>query len=325
MRCFLFLLFCSLIVPAWGQRDTLADVTRSFRYPYPIHYFSLEVGCEDVRMAYIDVKPSAASNGKTVMLFHGKNFGGYYWKDVITGLRQSGYRVVVPDQVGFAKSTKPIISYSFHLLAAHNKALIDSLQIEKVILIGHSMGGMLATRFALLFPQRVEKLILENPIGLEDYRTFVPYTPLEELYQQELKTTSQSIRRYYRDSYFNDWRPEYDDLVTMAAHFLNSSEFPRAARVSALTYQMIYEQPVVYELSNLKVPVVLMIGVRDRTIVGKNKLSREQQRQFGRYDQLSEKAAGKIPDANLITFSAGHIPHVEQPEQFMQRLMTVLP
>ena len=161
---------------------TIAAGTRAqVNYPYPIQHFSLYIEHTHATMAYMDVKPQTP-NMKTVILFHGKNFNGYYWKDVIAALTQRGYRVIVPDQAGWGRSDKPDLHYSFHMLAHNNKLLLDSLQIDKVTVIGHSMGGMLAIRFALLFPGNVEKLVLENPIGLEDYKTFVPYQPLDKLY-----------------------------------------------------------------------------------------------------------------------------------------------
>mgnify|MGYP002383551785 CR=1 FL=1 len=77
-------------------------------YPYPVRYFSLAVENQNVKMAYMDVPASSSgSAAKTVLLLHGKNFNGYYWKDVIAGLKAKGYRVIVPDQLGWGKSDKP--------------------------------------------------------------------------------------------------------------------------------------------------------------------------------------------------------------------------
>ncbi|HEY0742419.1 MAG TPA: alpha/beta hydrolase [Chryseosolibacter sp.] len=304
--------------------DTLSITLENVRYPHPVKFISLELGCEDVRMAYMDVKPRYRPNGKTVMLFHGKNFGGYYWKDVISALVNGGYRVVVPDQIGFGRSSKPVIHYSFQLLASQNRKLLDSLDLEKVILMGHSMGGMLATRFALMYPHKVEKLILENPIGLEDYKVFVPYVSVEQQYQQELKTTAESVRRYYQASYFPEWKEDYEYLVSIGAGVTNSSEFPRYAKVAALTYQMIYEQPVVYEFSELDVPVVLMIGTKDKTVVGRDKLPPDVRNTYGNYERLGKQTAGKIKHCRLIEFNAGHIPHIERPQEFIDELLMAL-
>ena len=315
-----FLLLASSLSYA-QQKQVLSITLENVDYPFTVNFLPLNVEGQDLRMAYMDIKPENP-NGKTLMLFHGKNFGGYYWTNVIKALSTKGYRVLVPDQIGFGKSSKPFINYSFHRLAALNKQLLDSLGIQKVVLMGHSMGGMLATRFALLFPERTAQLILENPIGLEDYRRFVPNVSPEAMYQTELKTTPESVKRYYESSYFVQWKPEYDELVRIASGVSGSSEFPRYAKVAALTSQMIYEQPVVYEFPLLKVPVLLLIGTQDKTIVGKARLKSEDQKKYGRYDHLGKQTASKIPGAGLIEFSnSGHIPHLEIPDEFLKALI----
>jgi pimeloyl-ACP methyl ester carboxylesterase len=275
-------------------------------------------------MAYMDVLPGHP-NGRSVILFHGKNFGGYYWTDVIRALSAKGYRVIVPDQIGFGRSSKPFIHYSFHEFARYNKTLLDTLGIQKVTVLGHSMGGMLATRFTLMYPGTVDKLLLEDPIGLEDYRTFVPYESAEEDYKTELKTTYASVKKYYQSSYFTVWKPAYDTLVAIAAGVSNSADFPRYAMVSALTYEMIYEQPVCYEFGNLLVPAVLFTGKEDHTIVGKGKLSAEQQAKHGLYQVLGPETAKKIPGCKLIEFDhCGHIPHIEVKDAFLKALLANL-
>ncbi len=320
MKRILTVVFCLASLLARAQ-EPLSITLENVKYPYPVRFLPLEAEGQDIRMAYMDIRP-AKPNGETVLLFHGKNFGGYYWTGVIRALSGRGYRVIVPDQIGFGKSSKPVINYSFHLLAGFNARLLDSLKIKETFVLGHSMGGMLATRFALMYPERTQKLIMENPIGLEDYRTFVPYATPEAAYQAELKTTPESVKRYYQSSYFVTWKPEYDELVRIASGVTGSADFPRYARVAALTGQMIYEQPVVHEFPDLKVPVVLLIGTRDRTIVGKARLNPDQQSRHGLYDQLGKQAAARIPGATLVEFSgSGHIPHLEIPEKFMEALL----
>ena len=319
-RLFCFLLLATSLNAYTQQKQALSVTLENVDYPYPVSFLNLQAEGQDLRMAYMDIKP-LKPNGKAIMLFHGKNFGGYYWTNVIKALSGNGYRVIVPDQIGFGKSSKPFINYSFHRLAGFNRELMDSLKIQKASILGHSMGGMLASRFALLYPQNTTQLILENPIGLEDYRAFVPYANTEALYQTELKSTPESIKKYYQSSYFVEWKPEYDELVRIASGVSESSEFPRYAKVAALTSQMIYEQPVVHEFPLLKVPVLLLIGMQDKTIVGKARLSAEDQKKFGLYDQLGKQTASKIPGARLIEFSnSGHIPHLEIPDEFLKAL-----
>src|SRR5687768_6985127 len=246
----------------------LIVVAQSITYPHAVQYIQLNLEQQPVKLAYMYLL-AAQPNGETVLLFHGKNFNGYYWKDVIAFLNKNGYRVVVPDQVGWGRSDKPNIHYSFHLLAANTAQLLDSLNIQRVHLIGHSMGGMLATRFALMFPQKVQKLIYENPIGLEDYKTFVPYQPVEKQYEKEQKATLESYKKY-QQTYYPEWKPAYEQYAVAQADALNNPGLQQAAWANALTYQMIYEQPVVYEFKNITQPVLLIMGQEDRTVVGKD-------------------------------------------------------
>jgi len=302
--------------------DTLSITLENVKYPQPIKYLPINTEGQDIKMAYMDVAPTINANGRTVILFHGKNFAGYYWGNVIKALTSVGYRVIAPDQIGFGRSSKPFIRYNFQQMASWNKKLLDTLGIQKTIVLGHSMGGMLATRFALMYPDKTEKLLLENPIGLEDYKTFVPSITIEQQYQKELKTTAESVRKYYQSSYFTLWKPEYESLVNVAAGVTFSADYPRWAKVAAMTYTMIYEQPVVYEFQNLKVPTVLFIGKEDKTIVGKGLLTPEQQALHGQYKILGKQTAAKIPGAKIVEFEAcGHIPHIEIPTEFLVALI----
>lgn len=314
-------LFISIGTFAHTQPDTLSINLENVKYPYPVSFLPIKVEGQDIRMAYMDIKPANA-NGRTVMLFHGKNFGGYYWTNVIQTLSTKGFRVIVPDQIGFGKSSKAFIHYSFHQLARFNKNLLDTLSVQMVTIMGHSMGGMLATRFTLMYPDRVDKLLLEDPIGLEDYHTFVPYKSAEEDYQTELKTTYESVKKYYQTSYFTSWKPEYDYLVKIGGGVSKSADFPRYAKVAALTYEMIYEQPVCYEFGLIKVPTVLFIGKEDKTIVGKALLSDEEKAKHGQYKILGPETAKKISGSKLIEFdNCGHIPHIEVADKFLKALV----
>ncbi len=292
-------------------------------YPYEVKYFPLEIENQSLQMAYMDVEP-ANYNGKNVILFHGKNFNGYYWKDVIQFLVEDGYRVIVPDQIGWGRSSAPNIHYSFHLLAENSSKLLDHLGINKINVIGHSMGGMLAARFAIMYPETVEKIIFENPIGLEDYRTFVPYLTLPELLQKEQAATYESMKKYQM-TYYPVWQPEYEQYVKAQAEQLYKPNYSEIALANALTTQMVYEQPVVYEFKNIKAPALLIIGQEDRTIIGKDKLPQEMKVKYGQYPQLGKKISGEIPNSKLIELEGvGHIPHVQVLPEFKKAVQEFL-
>jgi pimeloyl-ACP methyl ester carboxylesterase len=298
----------------------------NYEYPFPVQYISLTLQAQPVKMAFMDLKPASA-NGKTVLLLHGKNFNGAYWRQTAQALADKGFRVIMPDQVGFGKSSKPTaIQYTFQLLARNTKALLDSLQINKVAVLGHSMGGMVATRFTLMYPEIVEKFILENPIGLEDWKLKVPYQPIETWYQSELKQDYNSIKKYQLDNYYGgQWKPAYDEWVTLLAGWTLSPEYNRIAWNAALTYDMIFTQPVCYEFEYIKVPTLLIIGQRDRTALGKAQASEEVRKTLGDYPSLGKQTRDKIKGSKLVELdNVGHLPHIEAFDRFIQPLLQFL-
>ena len=171
--------FCFLTA-AYAQREELPKAPTDIKpgsityedieYPYPVAYLPITIYGQDVRMAYMDVPPAGQPNGRTVMLFHGMNFGGFYFSGPIEVLRKEGFRVIVPDQIGFGRSSKPVIPYNFHDMALNSRRLLQSLGISKVTIVGHSMGGMLSARFAASFPDITERAVIYDPIGLTDPR-----------------------------------------------------------------------------------------------------------------------------------------------------------
>src|SRR4030088_171335 len=168
------------------QREPYGIGLEGFAYPSPVSMLPLVNDGEQLRMAYMDVAP-AQPNGRTVVLLHGRNFPSSYWAPVIKTLTGAGYRVVVPDQIGFGKSSKPVTDLHFDTLARNTVALLDHLQIAKADIVSHSLGSMLGVRIARAYPDRVHRLVLTAPIGLADYRLYVPPTPTEKIIKNEEK------------------------------------------------------------------------------------------------------------------------------------------
>lgn len=306
-------------------REPLGVALEGYSYPYPVKFFPLKIDGQDLRMAYMDVAPPNETPVRgTVVLLHGKNFFGAYWKETIAVLNKAGFRAIVPDQIGFGKSSKPDLHYSFHLLAANTRLLLDSLGVQRPVIVGHSMGGMIATRFALMYPEFASKLVLENPIGLEDYKEKAPYVPTQTLYDQQLGQTEEQIWLYQRAYYANP-KPAYEEYVRVPARQMASGEYPRLAWSAALTSQMIYEQPVSHEFALVRLPTLLVIGQSDRTAIGKERVLPEVAATMGNYPELGRRVAKEIPNARLVEIeNCGHIPHFEAPEKFHAALLEFL-
>jgi pimeloyl-ACP methyl ester carboxylesterase len=299
-----------------------AELTGS-AYPFPARHFELETQRQTLRMAYMDVR-ARAPNGRTVLLLHGKNFSASYWASTIRLLTQRGFRVIAPDQIGFGKSSKPErYQFSFQALSENTRALLAHLGVSRSVVVGHSMGGMLATRFALMFPALTEKLVLVAPIGLEDWKREVPPRSVDDWYAAELKATPDSIRAYQRKAYYaGQWKPEYEELIALSAGSTRHPDYPKVAWCSALLYDMIFNQPVLYEFDALRVPTLLLIGLRDRTAVGSAWAPPEVAAKLGDYAVLGKRASAAIPGAKLVELEGvGHVPQVEAFERYSTALL----
>jgi len=332
LSCILLMSLSLLLMARSGSGQEQAPVYTTplgialdeYPYPYPVQFLTLNIDGQQLRMAYMDVAPKGWDGKRAVVLLHGKNFYGSYWENTIKALTAAGYRVIVPDQLGFGKSAKPEIDYSFDLLARNTVHLLDQLQVKQAVILGHSMGGMLAVRLARNYPERVSRLVLEDPIGLEDYRFFVPPQATSQLYEIEMNMTPEKYRAFVK-RYFFKWRPEYERFVETRCRESLSGEFPRYARAAALTFQMIYRQPVRHEFSLIKPPTLLVVGLKDRTTVGRGRVPEEILKDKGRYDLLGKAAAQDIPNCRLVEIpEVGHIPHLEAPEQFHRALLDFL-
>ncbi len=306
----------------FSQVKPLDAELSNYKYPYEVHFLNLKSQNNDLKMAYMDVQPKK-SNGKTIMLLHGKNFNGAYWERTAKDLSDKGFRVIIPDQIGFGKSSKPqSYQFSFSQLADNTKTILDELKIDKTTVLGHSMGGMVATRFTLLYPNMVEKLILENPIGLEDYKTFASYQTIDQAYKSELKNTAETYKNYQVKFYYdNKWKAEYQPWLDLIAGWTLHQDYPKVAWDAALTSDMIYNQPVCYEFKNIKTPTLLIIGTRDRTAIGKDRAPKELQPKMGQYQELGKKTQQQIEGSKLVEIeNVGHLPHIEVYDKFWNAL-----
>lgn len=304
--------------PAYGPE------LEGFDYPYPVKQFSFASQGQTLHMAYMDVAPAAAPRG-TVVLLHGKNFCSATWERQIKVLTEAGYRVIAPDQVGFCKSSKPLgYQFTFQQLARNTQALLASLDVEKPVVIGHSTGGMLAIRYALMYPDEVRQLVLVDPIGLEDWKAKgVPSISIDQWAAREAKTSAESLRRYEQATYYaGQWRPEYERWVAMLAGMYRGPGRAAVAWDSALLDDMIYTQPVVYELGALAVPTLLLVGDKDTTALGKDLAPPDLRARLGDYPELGKNAARLITNIKLIEFpDLGHAPQMQDPEAFDKALL----
>ncbi|MAQ02520.1 MAG: alpha/beta hydrolase [Alteromonadaceae bacterium] len=319
----LFALVVSLLFPvnAAAGSDAIPPYNATldnFAYPFKVARFSFESQGQTLSMAYMDVKPQGDPKA-TVVLLHGKNFSGFYWERIASELAGMSYRVIIPDQIGFGKSSKPEhYQYSFAGLANNTRQLLEHLNVKQATIVGHSMGGMLAVKLAKYAKNNTTKLILINPIGLEDYLKWVDYQDPQVFLTNELNKSPESIRRYQQKNYYDGkWQPAYQALLEPHIGQLKHPDYPRVAMNNALTYNPIFSEPIVYDLPQLTVPVTLIIGTRDRTGPGRAFKKPGITYTLGQYQVLGKQVADTLQHGRLIELDGlGHMPQFEDWQRF---------
>jgi pimeloyl-ACP methyl ester carboxylesterase len=294
--------------PAWPV--TAVDYS-NVPYPYPVSFLTVELFGDVHRMAYMDVAPTGTPNGRTIALFHGMNFFAAAYEPTIEALSAAGFRVLAIDRLGYGRSSKPDVHYNLHMPARNTKALLDALDIQRAAIVGHSMGGMVATRFAATYPDVTTHVVMINQIGLTDQRQSRPWTDPEVLYRNVLETDYQSVLRGHRRYYPRGWKPEYLEWVKVQYGLTRSGDWPRFARVRAAQIQILYEDPVVYEWQHITSKALVIGGSDDR-------LSPD-------YPAAARHVAESLQNAELYLFpGVGHAPAFEIPEAFHGELIRFL-
>ena len=308
-----------------AEREPFGIGLEGFAYPYPVSLLPLTNDGEQVRMAYMDVAPARA-NGRTVVLLHGRNFPSSYWAPVIKTLNEAGFRVVVPDQVGFGKSSKPLGELHFDTLARNTMALLDHLSIAKADIVAHSLGGMLAVRIARAYPDRVNHLVLTAPIGLEDYRIYVPPTPTEKILESEDKLTADGYRKQLETNYSLKLPPEQvTPFIDSRFNIKGSAEYPRWLRAFVSSGQMIYREPVVHEIPLISQPTLFIMGADDHNAPGRPNAPEALRAKMGQNAELAKAFAAKMPDARAeVIPDTGHLVFLEAPEKYKELVLGFL-
>jgi pimeloyl-ACP methyl ester carboxylesterase len=298
-----------------------------FTYPWPVQTMAMDVVGEPAEIAFMDIAP-VRPNGRAVVLLHGKNFCGPVWTSSARALADAGYRVLIPDHLGFCKSSKPrSAQYSFALLASTTRRLMEARGLPRATVVGHSMGGMLAMRFAIAHPRAVERLVLVNPLGLRDRsEEGVPYADVDTLWAQEKKTSFDTLKTYQQQHYYHGtWKPSYDRWVWLQAGMYRGVGRDQVALAQAKASEMIYTQPVAHQLERITPPTTLIVGTLDTVVFGRQRAPASLQAFLKAAPQIAPEAVRRMPNATLVRMEGlGHVPQVEDPARFERTLLGIL-
>lgn len=261
----------------------------------------------------------AAGNGPPLLLLHGLGDSAQSWQWVLPALAQN-YRVYAPNLPGFGTSSKPITDYSPAFFTAFVGAFLDELQLDRVSIVGNSLGGLIALQLALSDPARVSSLGLISSAGLGRQVTLamrlLTLPGLGKLATSWHRTApgawqwalNVSLLLFSRPARIRwSWLSQIYHMARMPGYL----EATVSAARNELTLKGQREHLILLDaLPHVRIPTLVLWGTRDRVIP----------------PHQSQAAVTRLPHGNLaIIPGAGHIPHVECPDLVVSALSRFLP
>jgi pimeloyl-ACP methyl ester carboxylesterase len=260
-----------------------------------------------VEVGNIRTRYWALGDGKSsAILLHG--LGGYIeeWEDNVAALAQDR-RVYALDLVGFGRSDKPQVRYSIPYLTEFVQEFMIVQDVDRTALIGVSMGGAIALRFALQYPHKVEKMVLAASAGLGTeisiYLRMMSLPILGELAARpSRKGTIQILRLIFQDQ----------DLITdqwiEEGYAMSSLPGVQRCLLSALRSMCTIWgvrndafRPILDRLEEIEIPTLIIWGAQDRILPATH----------------AHQAAKRLPNARVHIFDpCGHVPNRERAEEF---------
>ena len=268
----------------------LGTCFEELRYPYPTAFLNLFVEGQDLRMCFMDVQPTKNPNGRTVVLLHGKNFFGAYWADTAKFLTDRGFRVIIRTRSDSGNHPRQIfITVSFsgrkHGRVAGSAAGQESN--DYWALDGRDAGDPVCQAI----PGSHGSTSPGGSNWFGRLRVKCAAGPSRAALSAGTEHELGRVSKVYPELLVTYPKDRAEVFVEPRMRVSLSGDYPRWAMCAALTTLMIYQQPVCYELAEIKVPTLLIVGQEDHTAVGKDRAPIDLRRNLGNIPELAKKAA----------------------------------
>ena len=233
--------------------------------PYILDYgFSTKTILNDPFISYIDT----GKGNNTILLLHGLGSNAGFWRYNIPELAKK-YRVIAIDLPGYGTSQKGNYSYSMTFFSDEIKKVIDKLNIKKFDLVGHSMGGQIAITFALKYPNKIHKLILISPAGIELFNKTQSNILANFLTVDAIKSLDEKGIEYNIKNNFYNWKPKFSWLIKERTGLKRTDDFNEYAAAVTKSIKGMLAEPNSKKLKDLSVPTLIIFGTKDDLIPNK--------------------------------------------------------
>lgn len=242
-----------------------------------------------------------AGSGPTVILLHGLGGSAQAWYLNIGPLAEK-FHVISLDQIGFGRSDKPMVNYRIRTYVDFLDQFCKQMKIERMSLVGNSMGGWIAAAFTAAYPDRVERLVLENAAG---------YAPAKDFDTRTLYGLNPSNR---------------EGMKTLAARVFYNKDFSSDAAVDrAIAFRLAAGDG--YTINSMVESIIRGEDFLDNTA---KTITRPTLVVWGRQDGLVPLADGErfhreIANSKLVVFEqCGHVPNIEKAMEFNALILKFL-
>jgi pimeloyl-ACP methyl ester carboxylesterase len=272
------------------------------------------VDVDGVRVAYVDT----GGDGPVALLVHGLSSWGDFWSYQVEPLSRT-HRVIVVDLPGYGASDRPDAPYTMRWYADVLRGLLDALDVDRCVYVGHSMGGQIGLTFALEWPERLSSLVLSAPAGLETFSRGHGQWMKDYWHERRaLEAREVDSRRSFTGLVFAD---RDDHLEWLLAERVRQGEAPDFEGTSVAVSRSIagmVDGPVYDRLGDVVVPTLIVFGTNDALIP--NPIFNG-----GRTVDVARRGHDAIPGSELVMIpGAGHTVHHDAPEAFNAAILDFL-
>ena len=306
----LFLLFLASLGACSGVKyvDAPPLPFQEIDYGYPVAYEG-----EAPKMAYID----EGSGPETLLLVHGLASNAGFWRYNISELAKS-YRVIALDLPGYGKSEKGDFPYGMAWYASQIRDFIDTMQLENVTFVGHSMGGQIGIVLSILHPESIDRLVLAAPAGIEAFEQGEGDWLSSVITIEGVVTTPEPAIRENLSLNFHRWSPKWEWMVEERARMAKTPMMREFAYAVDRCVDAMLDEPTSDALDRVSHPTLIIYGQYDGLIPNRYLNP-------GFPSEVFEKGAEMIPQSTLIEIpDAGHLLQIERPKAFNEALLRYL-
>jgi pimeloyl-ACP methyl ester carboxylesterase len=275
-----------------------------------------------VDVAMIDSWGGAASGPGAdlppVVLVHGLSSYMGFWEHQVQALAQDR-RVLALDLPGFGASGKPDAPYTPPWYADVLWAWLDALQVPEAVLVGHSMGGQISITASLSHPERVDRLVLSAPAGIETFQKGAADW-MKDYWHEERATHAreEELRATFEGLVFNRKDEGVERMLEERVRMAATPSFRGTSVAVSRAVAGMLDHPVAARLGEVQVPTLLIFGTDDRMIP--NPVFNG-----GRTRAVAEAGRDAIPGAQLVLLpGAGHTVHHDDPQGFNEAVRSFL-